>query len=582
MPTATYSVQPQSRWSFDARDHDTERILRAELGISSLTASALVQRGFRDLASAARFLNPMLADLHDPKLLPDYADAVNAILGAKERQELIFVHGDYDVDGVTSAAIFDRFLASIGANVKTHVPHRMKEGYGIHLSAVAAAKAAGAKLFLTCDCGVSAHEQVKAAHEAGMVVVVTDHHSIGHKIPDAAAVVNPHREDSEYPFDELSGAGVAFKLSMGLAQELGHSADNFARAFLDLAALGTIADIVPLVDENRIIAKFGLERLGATKKVGLRALFDQARIGQDGAPITARQVGFQIGPRLNAAGRIDDAARALQLLIERDEVQAATIAGEIEEINLARRTEQQRVTEQAQEIIEREHLADKNVIVVGGRDWHPGVIGIVASRIVELYKRPTFVAAFNDATGTWKSSARSIPGFNLANAIREHPDLFLGGGGHAAAAGCEFEGDRIEAVSEALHLYAATKLGAVDYIPTIVAVAEIDFAELTMRAVDDLTRLEPFGQSNPEPIFVGRRVRLAQVTPTKNPEHVRLLLRDPGGTTQTAMAFGMGTRFAAVGVGSVLDVVFQAQVDEWNGNRSVKLILRDFAVHEDL
>ncbi len=580
--TPTYAISPLSRWLVKTRDYDAEAILRTTFGVSSLTAAALMGRGFASPERAQRFLNPTTDDLYDPRLLPDYTSAASAIRGAIERKELIFVHGDYDVDGVTSAAIFDRFLKLVGANVITHVPHRMKEGYGIHLSAVQAAKDAGAKLFLTCDCGVSAHEQVMAAHEAGMVVVVTDHHSIGLKIPEAAAIVNPHRSDSEYPFDELCGAGVVFKLCLGLTAELGMNSKSFIDAFLDLAALGTIADIVPLIDENRIIAKFGLERLSATKKVGLRALFDQAGIGQPGAPITARQVGFQIGPRLNAAGRIDDSARALQLLIERDPVNATQIAIEIEGINQARRAEQTRVTELAQAIVEREGLAQRNVILVGGHDWHPGVIGIVASRIVEVYKRPTFVAAFNEGSGTWKSSARSIPGFNLAQAIRDHPHLFLGGGGHAAAAGCEFAADRFDDIANALHEYAASRLSPDDFIPSVQAIAEVDFAELTMKAVNDLSRLEPFGQANPEPYFVARRVSIAQMTPTKTGEHVRLLLRDPGGTTQTAMGFGMAERVLAAGVGAKIDLLFQAQVDEWNGTRSVKLILKDFGTIAEL
>lgn len=271
-------MTPQTRWIVGERDREAEGNLQRELGIPSLLAAVLVRRGFHEPAAADRFLNPRLDQLHDPRKLPDYEAAKNAILGAKERDELIFVHGDYDVDGVTSAAIFHRFLSRIGCRVHTHVPHRMREGYGIHLSAVEEAKTLGAKLFLTCDCGVGAHEQVEAAKEAGMAVVVTDHHSVGAELPAAEAVINPHRIDSVYPFSELSGAGVVFKLCEGLSREIGLDVANYHRAYLDLAALGTIADVMPLEDENRIIARFGLERLTETKKVGLRALMREASI----------------------------------------------------------------------------------------------------------------------------------------------------------------------------------------------------------------------------------------------------------------------------------------------------------------
>lgn len=574
MPTI---ASPQTaRWLVGQRDLVAEATLCKELGIPSLLAAMLVRRELTDPQSAYKFLHPSLDDLHDPRLLPDYAAARDAILGAKEREELIFVHGDYDVDGVTSAALLNRFLGKIGCKVHTHVPHRMREGYGIHRSAVEAAKAVGAKLFLTCDCGVSAHEQVAMAREAGMTVVVTDHHTIGATLPDAAAVINPHREDSEYPFVELSGAGVVFKLCEGLARELSIKPEHYYRAYLDLATLGTIADVMPLIDENRIIARFGLRHLAETKKVGIRALMREAQIAcEEGKSLRAYHVGFLLGPRLNAAGRLDDAALALQLLIENDELKAAEIAKTIEGVNTERRKEQQRIIDEASEMVRSTGLHERNVIVVGNTGWHSGIVGIVAGRLVEQFHRPTFVMSINAETGMYKGSARTIPNFHLADAIRAYPEL-LQGGGHAAAAGCAFPGENYQAVLEALDKYAGERLTPEDFLPAVEIDMEVAEGEITMASVEALQAMEPFGCANPEPLFMARDVCLAQVLPTKNPIHARVTLRHGRGSAAQGIAFNMGERLAVTGAGSVVDLLFQPGVDEWQGRRSLKWKVKDY------
>lgn len=571
MPTAT-----SARWIVQPRDPQAEERLRRELGVTSIVAALLVQRGYTEPEAAHKFLNPRLEDLHSPTSLPDYAAARDAILGAKERKEKIFVHGDYDVDGVTSAALLNRFLSRIGCDVYTHVPHRMKEGYGINISAVAAAKEHGARLFLTCDCGVSAHEQVEMAKEAGMRVVVTDHHTIGATLPGADAVVNPHREDSTYPFAELSGAGVVFKLCMGLSDELNFPRDKYCRAFLDLAALGTIADVMPLEDENRIIARFGLAQLAETQKPGLRALYQEAKIQTEpGKPLRAFHVGFVLGPRLNAAGRLDDAALALKLLIESDETQAADYARRIEEVNTARRVEQQRLVEEAVEMVVSNGWQERHVIVVGGPNWHAGIVGIVAGRLVDQFHRPCFVVTMNTETGFCKGSARTIPNFHLADAIRAHPDIMTGGG-HAMAAGCSFRIEDFERVADALDLYARERLTPEDLIPAVTADLEIDPAEITIPALQGLAQMEPFGCANPEPMFVARNVSFAQILPTKSPTHVRLTLRPEMGTPVQGIAFNIGERVSDAGVGTRADLLFQPQLDEWRGNLQLKWSVKDF------
>lgn len=567
---------PAARWNVSVRNRSAEELLQRELGIPSLLAAVLAQRGYTDPEQANQFLNPSLDQLHSPSLLPDYEAARDAILGARDRKELIFVHGDYDVDGVTSAAMFNRFLQAIGCNVRTHVPHRMREGYGIHAMAVEAAREAGAKLFLTCDCGVSAHDQVDQANEAGMAVVVTDHHSISGNLPNALAVVNPHRADSRYPFDELSGAGVVFKLCAGLSQELGHDNANYCRAFLDLAALGTIADVMPLVGENRIIAKFGLQRLADTKKPGLRALIQAANISVElGKPLRASHVGFQLGPRLNAAGRINDAAMALNLLLENDPTAAELLAKQIEAVNTERKGEQQRVMDQAVEIVLSKGSQNRNVIFIANEGWHSGIVGIVAGRLVEMFCRPSFVLTIDSKTGMAKGSARTIPGFNLADAIRAHPDL-MSGGGHAMAAGCSLKASDVEKAADALDAYAGEFLTPEDFVPTIRVDMEVDASEVNLQAAESLSKLEPFGFANPEPMFLSRGLKVAQILPTKNPIHVRLVLQTESGSSVSGIAFGIGERLTHSGAGIGADLLFQPNVDEWKGARTLKWQVKDF------
>ncbi len=559
-------------WHVPARQPEREARLQRELGVSSLLAAVLVQRGLIEPEEAHAFLNPSYDQFHDPRKLPDFVPAVKAILGAKERGELIFVHGDYDVDGVTSAALYHRFLRSVGCRVVTHVPHRMKEGYGIHESAVEAAREAGAKLFLTCDCGTGAHEQIRAAHAAGMTVVVTDHHEVGETLPEAAAVINPHRADSTYPFPELAGVGVAFKFAEGIAAELGLKREHFYRAFLDLAALGTIADVMPLVGENRLLARFGLEQLGITKKIGLQALMREAELQ---APLRSYHVGFVLGPRLNAAGRIDDAALALDLLIESDPTQAAAMAREIERINQARREEQERTIQEAEALVLEQGMETRRVIVIAREGWHSGIIGIVAGRLVERFRRPTFVLAIDPAEGLCKGSARTIPKFHLADALNAHRDLLLSGGGHAMAAGCSLPLDRLEAFRDGLHGYAADYLTDEDFLPHVEADVLVEGSEVTLNALEELQRMEPFGCANPTPSFMVRGAQIGKITPTRKPEHVQLEIQ-AGETLAKGMGFSMGDRLTPEMEGITCDLLFQPTLDEWRGRRSVKWHVRDF------
>lgn len=564
----------QLRIVFPQRNQIAERRLQKELGIPAMVAAVLVSRGISEPEDAHRFLYPNLDELGDPRRLPDYEAAEKIILGARERGELIFIHGDYDTDGVTSAALFKRYLETIGCKVHAHVPHRMKEGYGIHMDAVYRAKEMGASVFLTCDCGISAHEQVEAAREAGMTVVVTDHHTVPPQLPEAAALVNPHRSDSEYAFRDLSGVGVAFRVAEGLTRTLGMPVDKFRRAFLDLTVLGTIADVMPLVGENRIIARHGLVSLANTKKEGLLALMKEANLMDRAATgsMQSSDVGFALGPRLNATGRIDDAARALELLISKDPLECKKLAGEIEALNKARKDQQDDAIRHATEIVDAMDLDKLGAIVIGHPSWHPGIIGLVAGKVREKYNRPAFVMSYNMETQDAKGSARSIPGFNLADCLRNFPDL-VQGGGHAMAAGFSTKLDRVELVKKAFNSYALQLLSADDFVPVVEVAALMEGKDISFDAVEQLQMLAPFGMANPTPVFATERARVNLVKPTRNENIVQLDLQLNEGGRFWSTTFTQAEAAKALSHGDELGIVFTPAIEEYNGRRSLKLKL---------
>lgn len=552
-------------------------MLTQALGVPPLVAAVLVRRGFADPESAARYLDPSLDRLYDPELLPDYREAVQTIVSAVRSKELIYVHGDYDVDGVTSASLFAHCLEKLGANVHAHVPHRTKEGYGIHLDAVADAAERGAKLFLTCDCGVSAHDQIRQAREAGMVVVVTDHHEVLGELPEgAAAIVNPHRPDSSYPFPQLCGVGVAFKVCEGVVSEMGFPLDKFRRAYLDIVALGTIADVMPLVDENRVLVRHGLPLLAETRRAGLKALLKVADF-KPGRAITARQVAFQIAPRINAVGRIDDAGVALRLLLTKDEAEAEVLATRLNELNTQRRAEQQAAVATAIAQLEQRAKPDRKVIVVANYGWHHGVIGLVAGDLCKRFHRPSFVIGI-DGEGA-RGSARSIPGFHLGDVIKAHGDL-IRGGGHAAAAGFSVASASIEALESALEAYAETILTPDMLQPCLELDAVVQPDEAGVLAYRALSAMEPLGHMNPPAGFASLDMKLVNLSPFANPAHARLRLQGSTGPQVDAVAFGIGEQLAELEPGAAIDVVFHPEENTYNGTTRFRWVIDHFRPSE--
>ena len=563
-------IETPLRYEIGARDPAAEDALIEALGIPRLLAAALVARECGDCEEARLFLEPALDSLGDPELLPDFDKAATILLAAREAGDLVFVHGDYDADGVTSAAILDRFLRGQGWVVHTHVPHRVNEGYGVHASAVGMARELGAKVFLTCDCGVAAFASLRLARDHGMKVVVTDHHEPGTELPLVEALVNPHIP-SDYPFEELCGAGVVFRFCEGLAKRLGMPVAAYRRRFLEFAAIGTVADMMPLVGENRTIVYHGLKVLSETRTPGLVRLKEKAGAKPE---VTARDIGFGLGPRLNAVGRVFDSALALKLLITRDEDEATSLAAELERYNDERKRLQTEAQERAMTIVEDQGLAERAVIMVPMQDLSKGIAGLVASKILERYGRPTFVLRHDPETGMLGGSARSIPGIDIFRIMEANRHLGVGGGGHAGAAGIHFAYANLDAVYAAFEIAALSQLSEGEFVPTVCADFETDLSDIDLRALGALSWLEPCGRGNEGLTLLARSLVVVSSKPTRNPSTARLSFRAASGKVFGGIQHGRDPNEPLPIPGERVDLLFKPEINEWNGDVSVQLCVQ--------
>ena len=607
-----------SRWVIKGGgDEEEGRRLCEALGISHITARALMCRGIREIAAARAFLadDPSalfrtgLGGLSDPFEMADMGRAVETVLSALERGARIRVYGDYDVDGVCATVLLVRALRGLAGEgtgskegrataegrpyerVDWYIPHRVDEGYGLNEEAVRQAHADGVGLLITVDCGSTAVSEVALARELGMEVIVTDHHRIEASGQEASScptrealpdcpVLNPWRGDCEYPFKELAGVGVAFKLvtALGRAHDV---PDDQTFNFLDLVCLGTVADVVPLLQENRLFVQHGLGRLARSRKVGIRALIEAAGVGgaHSGAPLQARDVAFGLAPRINAAGRMEDARAAVRLLLTRDLEEARELARQLCEHNDARRAEELRTLAEAEEMVAREvDLAREKAIVLASEGWHPGVIGIVASRLVERYFRPTLLVAVSDGMG--KGSGRSIGAFNLWDGLRECGDLLTKFGGHRYAAGFGIEAARLGELRERVNQVADQRLSMEDLTREIEVDAEASLSELTAELVGELNRLAPFGMGNPAPVLVARGLRLEEVKRVGDGSHVSLRFRD-GRERAGGIWFRAGDAGGRLAAGASVDVCFKPRLDEWAGAPRVQLQVSDIGIRDD-
>jgi single-stranded-DNA-specific exonuclease len=568
------------RWRFLPDDSQAEARLQRELGVAPILARLLVQRGLTAPEAADLFLNPTLDRMHDPFLLPDAEAACERLKRALASQERILVHGDYDGDGVTSAALWTRALRSLGGKVDVFVPHRKRDGYDMRVPIIQQARQDGVTLIVTTDCGIQRVEEVEHARQVGIDVIITDHHTpnASGALPQAVAVVNPHRKDSRYPFPDLAGVGVAFKLCEALTRYLGHKPEGFWRGFLDLASIGTVTDVMPLLDENRILVKHGLEALQNTKKSGLRALIEVAGCN-NGRPLTSDSISFALGPRLNAASRIDETQLALDLLLTKDETQSRTLANRLNDCNLQRKAEQNRIFEEALAQVAQQDIAEKRCLVVHGMGWPAGIVGLVANKVVERFHRPCVIIALDTATGGGRGSARSIPGFHILEAITACGELLIEYGGHAHAAGLSIEEQNLEDFAAQMDHLAGTQLSDEDFLPSLEVAMEIDAGEMTPELLCHIENLAPFGHGNREPLFVSRSVPLLDVARIGNEkQHLKLFLKVDGkhgrGTVE-ALWWHQGHFAEALGPGTSLDICYRPQFNYFRGERSIQFVLED-------
>jgi single-stranded-DNA-specific exonuclease len=537
------------------------------LGISDLTAGVLVRRGYEDPAEARRFLEGEQPP-HDPFLLGDMEQACARLRAAVAEGRRICVHGDYDVDGIAATTLAVLLLRELGADVDWHLPSRFDEGYGVRSDTLARLADEGCGLVLTVDCGITAADEVAEATARGLEVIVTDHHRPAEVLPQCPIVAT---RPSDYPFPELCGTGVVYKLG----QALFGVDSEIPKRHLDLVALATIADVVPLVDENRSLAIAGLRALARTAKPGLRALMQAA--GVDPASVDAGAVGFRLAPRLNAAGRLGHPRAALELLLTEDETEARRLADSLEELNRERQAVEGRILREAIAQVEEwpAELRSRRAYAVAGADWHEGVIGIVASRLVERYHRPVVLIAGGDGDGDWKGSGRSIPSFDLHGALGACSDLLGRWGGHRAAAGLSIKPENVETFAEAFAAHAAGVLEDEDLAPTthVDAVVARD-APLSLDLCGELARLAPFGLGNPAPILLAPGVGIAEASTVGEGKHLRFRIRRDGRDGGSAIAFGQGSRLDSLRPEASYDVAFRLEENQWNGTVSPQLVVR--------
>lgn len=570
-------LPPAAEWRVaEPPDEQVVASLSEALRLSPLVAGLLAIRGVKDAEMARRFLNPSLDDLFDPYALPDVEKAVDRLARAIETKERIFLHGDYDADGVTSAALCLRALTALGADVIGYVPKRT-EGYDLQRAGVDRAKSVGATLIVTADCGVCAVDPVAYANGLGIEVIITDHHRPGPALPEAVAVVNPYREDCNPPFRELCGAGVAFKVVDALVQRIAPAHRRaFHRNFVDLAALGTVADCTPLRGENRILVAHGLKAIAEGKKTGLKALLLSMNLS--GRPLEADDISFKLGPRLNAAGRMEDADLAFRLLTTKDPDDAEQLAVQIGALAEKSREETARVTTEAMiDALSPEH-AGRRVLVLARERWGKGVIGIAAARIVEATRKPVVLLSYDRETEHWHGSARSWGEFSLHEAFHACAELLGRFGGHSASAGVSLPSANLEAFRDRMHALAEGKISDEVTVPTVEIDAEVeDGSVLTFGLVEQLNRLAPFGRENPEPLFVTRgAVVLSARRVGKDGNTFSLQARLPGMSgSMKAVWFRSGEWADRLHMGDEVDLVYTPKINEWRGSASVELTLRD-------
>ena len=554
------------KWEFYNQDENLVQKIANEHNISELLSAILVNRNITDKKDIDVFLNPTRKDFHNPYLMPDMEQAVDRILMAIDKKEKVIIYGDYDVDGITSITVIKKFLKERGLDVGYYIPNRLDEGYGLNKEAVEKIANEGYTLIITVDCGISGIEEIKYAYEKGMEVIVTDHHEPLEELPKCVAVIDCKRKDNKYPFKNLAGCGVVFKLTQAISQKLNLDEKKYLK-YLDIVCVGTISDIVPLVDENRVIAKLGLKLVEQTRNPGLKALL----VASGYKEVNSNTVSFGIAPRINACGRIGKEEEALKLFLTENIVEAGNITDKLNKYNRERQEIEKRIFEEALSKIEKQHLDQNNVIVVGSENWHHGVIGIVASKITELYFKPSILICFEGNEG--KGSGRSIPGFDLHEALCESSEYLEKYGGHEMAVGLSLKKENFQKFADKFEEIA--KKAHTEEIESVINIdEEITLKDVNIETVESLKALEPFGEANKLPVFIYKNLKIDSIRALSEGKHLKLTLKD-GNTIINGIGFNMGKYAEEFRISDKIDVLGVLEINSFNGRDTIQINMRD-------
>lgn len=550
------------KWECYPKNEELAKQIAKKYQISEMIAEILINRKV-DLDQIEQFLNPTRHDFHDPFLMPDMEKAVSRILEAMEKKEKIVIYGDYDVDGITSITVLKKFFADRGISVDSYIPNRLEEGYGLNKEAIDTLK--DYDLMITVDCGISGIEEIDYAMSLGMDVVVTDHHEPTEVLPKALAVVDAKRKDNQYPFNQLAGVGVCFKLIQAISLKMGLPDKEYLK-YLDIVCVGTISDIVPLVDENRVIAKLGLKLVSQTKNIGLRCLLES--IGYK--KVDSTSISFGVAPRINACGRMGFEKEALRLFLTDSVEEAREIAKRLNQYNQERQTAEKKIFEEAVQMIETSEK-DKAGIILGSPNWHHGVIGIVSSKVTDLYFKPSVLVCFEGEEG--KGSGRSIPGFDLHHALTECSSHLTKFGGHSMAVGVTIQKSEFEDFKEEFENFLQNS-NIRDIIPIVYIDEEVSLKEIDLETVKQIQLLEPFGEANKMPLFLFRNLKIHSIRTLSEGKHLKLTLKEDQVIVE-AIGFNMGELASTYTIEDYVDVVGTLEVNRFNGNEQIQINVKE-------
>ena len=554
------------KWEFYNPNEKKVKEISEKFNVSELLATVLLNRNIIKDEDVKLFLNPTRKDFHDPYLMPDMEKAVNRIITAIDKKEKTIIYGDYDVDGITSITVLSKFLKERNLNVGAYIPNRLEEGYGLNKKAIKKIADEGYKLIITVDCGISGTEEIDYAYSLGMEVIITDHHEPLEVLPKALAVIDCKRKDNKYPFNSLAGVGVAFKLIQAIGIRLDLEEKEYLK-FLDIVCIGTISDIVPLVDENRVIAKLGLKLVENTRSPGVKALLNAAAYKE----VNSNTVSFGMAPRINACGRMGHERDALDLFLTENIVEANRITEKLNNYNRERQEIEKRIFDEAILKITSEHLMNNNAIVIGSENWHHGVIGIVASKITELYFKPSILICFEGEDG--KGSGRSIPGFDLHAALCSTSDYLEKYGGHEMAVGLSLKKSNFQKFRQKFEQIARDN-HTEDLVSVIKIDKEINLKDINLENVKQLKLLEPFGEANKTPIFIYKNLKIDSIRALSEGKHLKLTLKD-GNTIINAIGFNMGEYSEEFLIGDKIDVIGLLEINTFNGVENVQINMKD-------